>query len=293
MTVYLELALHGCIWGSLYVLGALGLNLIYGVMKVLNIAHGELVMLGAYATYWMVTLTGLSPLVSLVVVAPVFFVVGALIQRTTVMPVVRRSRSVEQLERGTLIAFFAVLVVLQNAALLAFTADFRVVEYLPDPVHVLGVSIAGRRLVVFLASLLITFALYGFLMHTRPGKVIRAVGQDREAAMLLSIDTDRVGMLSFGLGVALAGVAGSLLSLIYVITPNVGLVFTLKAFTIMIVGGLGNVMGNLAAGLVLGVAESLGSFVIGEGYREAFDYVVLLVVVVLVSRGIVRRREVG
>jgi branched-chain amino acid transport system permease protein len=241
----------------------------------------------------MVTLTGLSPLVSLVVVAPVFFVVGALIQRTTVMPVVRRSRSVEQLERGTLIAFFAVLVVLQNAALLAFTADFRVVEYLPDPVHVLGVSIAGRRLVVFLASLLITFALYGFLMHTRPGKVIRAVGQDREAAMLLSIDTDRVGMLSFGLGVALAGVAGSLLSLIYVITPNVGLVFTLKAFTIMIVGGLGNVMGNLAAGLVLGVAESLGSFVIGEGYREAFDYVVLLVVVVLVSRGIVRRREVG
>lgn len=293
MSVYFELALHGGIWGSLYVLGALGLNLIYGVMKVLNIAHGELVMLGAYATYWLFTLAGISPLLGLAITGPVFFLVGTVLHRTTVMPIVRRSQTVEQLERGTLIAFFAVLVILQNGALLAFTADYRVVEYLPEPIMVLGVSVAARRLVVFVASLLITLALYAFLTHTRMGKVIRAVGQDREAAMLLSIDADRVGMVSFGLGVALAGIAGSLLSLIYVVTPSVGLVFTLKAFTIMIVGGLGNVMGNLGAGLVLGVAEAVGAYVIGEGYREAFDYVLLLAVVVLLSRGIVRRRELG
>lgn len=293
MGSYWELVVHGCIWGSLYALAALGLNLIYGVMKILNVAHGELVMLGAYTTFWLFTLTGLSPLVSLVVSGPLFFVGGVALQRLIVTPILRKARTIEALERGTLLAFFAMLVIFQNGAILAFTSDYRVVEYLPQPVAVLGVSIAGRRLVVFGASLFITIGLYAFLMRTRIGKAIRAVAQDREAAMLVSINTDRIGLVSFGLGAALAGMAGTLLSLIYVITPTVGLVFTLKAFTIMIVGGLGNVLGNLAAGVGLGVMESVGGFVVGEGYKELFDYSLLLVVVLVLSYGYLERREVG
>lgn len=293
MASYWELMVHGCVWGSLYALAALGLNLIYGVMKILNVAHGELVMLGAYTTFWLFTLTGLSPLVSLMVAGPLFFLGGAGLQRLIVAPILRRARTIEALERGTLLAFFAVLVILQNGAILAFSSDYRVVEYLPEPVAVLGVNIAGRRLVVFGASLLITIGLYAFLMGTRVGKAIRAVAQDREAAMLLAINADRIGLVSFGLGAALAGMAGTLLSLIYVITPTVGLVFTLKSFTIMIVGGLGNVLANLAAGVALGIMESIGGFVVGEGYKELFDYSLLLLVVLVLSYGYLERREVG
>jgi branched-chain amino acid transport system permease protein len=291
VSIALQLTLFGLVWGGLYALTAHGLNLIYGVMKILNIAHGEFVMLGAYVTFWLLTLAGVSPLVSVFLAGPAAFVLGILVHAAVVQPLMRASTSVVQLEQSTLIVFFGVLMIIQNTALVLWTADYRVVEYLGAPVGWGGVRIAGNRLVVLAASLVVTALLHVFLSRTFTGKAIRAVSQDREAGQLVAIDARAVALVAFGLGAALAGSAGALVAMIYVITPTMGILFTVKAFTVMVIGGFGRVAGTLVAGLCLGVTEAWGAFVLGEGYREAISYVVLVLLILLSSYGWVPGRE--
>lgn len=293
-SIALQLTAFGLVWGGLYALTAHGLNLIYGVMKVLNIAHGEFLMLGAYLTFWLLTLWGIDPLLSLLVVLPVLFLFGAVVHRAVVHPLLGASRgSTLMLEKSTLIAFFGVLMVVQNGALLLWTGDYRVVEYLGQSIHLGPVALAANRLVVLAAAIVVSVLLHLFLHHTFTGKAIRAVSQDREAGMLMAVDASRIALISFGLGAAIGGLAGGLVALIYVITPTMGILFTVKAFTVMVVGGLGRVMGTLGAGLALGVAEAWGSFLLGEGYREAIDYVLLVGIILLVSHGILRGGRVS
>jgi branched-chain amino acid transport system permease protein len=292
LPIALQLTLFGLVWGGLYALTAHGLNLIYGVMKILNIAHGEFLMLGAYVTYWLLTLAGVSPLVSVLVAGPATFVLGLLLHAGVVQPLVRASGgSIVQLEQSTLIVFFGVLMVIQNTALVLWTADYRVVEYLGAPVGWGDVRIAANRLVVLGASLVVTALLHVFLAHTLTGKAIRAISQDREAGLLVAIDARAVALLAFALGTALAGSAGALVAMIYVITPTMGILFTVKAFTVMVVGGFGRVTGTLGAGLLLGVTESWGAFVLGEGYREAISYIVLVLLILFSSYGWIPGRE--
>ena len=292
LPIVLQLTLFGLVWGGLYALTAHGLNLIYGVMKILNIAHGEFVMLGAYTTFWLLTLAGVSPLLSVLLAAPAAFLLGLVVHAVVVAPLVRASRgSVVALEQSTLIAFFGVLMIIQNGALFLWTADYRVVEYLGAPVGWGDVRIAANRLVVLAASVIVTALLHLFLARTYMGKAIRAVSQDREVAMLLAIDARAVALVAFGLGAALAGAAGALVAMIYVFTPTMGILFTVKAFTVMVVGGFGRVTGTLVAGLLLGVTESWGAFALGEGYREAISYVVLVLLILLSSYGWVPGRE--
>jgi branched-chain amino acid transport system permease protein len=290
--IAIQLTLFGLVWGGLYALTAHGLNLIYGVMKILNIAHGEFLMLGAYVTFWLLQLAGVSPLLSVLVAAPATFVLGLVIHALIVQPLVRASAgSIVQLEQSTLIVFFGVLMVIQNLALVLWTADYRVVEYLGGTVGVGPIRIAGNRVVVLVASLVVTTVLHVFLARTFTGKAIRAVSQDREAGLLVAIDARRVALVAFALGAALAGSAGALVAMIYVITPTMGILFTVKAFTVMVVGGFGRVTGTLMAGLLLGVAESWGAFVLGEGYREAISYVVLVLLILFSSYGWIPGRE--
>ena len=292
LPIALQLTLFGLVWGGLYALTAHGLNLIYGVMKILNIAHGEFLMLGAYVTFWLLQLAGFSPLVSVLVAAPGTFLLGLLVHAVVVRPLVRASRgSIVQLEQSTLIVFFGVLMIIQNLALVLWTADYRVVEYLGGPVGWGPIRIAGNRLVVLVASLVVTAALHVFLLRTFTGKAIRAISQDREAGLLVAIDAGKVALVAFGLGAALAGAAGAMVAMIYVITPTMGILFTVKAFTVMVVGGFGRVTGTLMAGLLLGVAESWGAFVLGEGYREAISYVVLVLLILFSSYGWIPGRE--
>ena len=292
LAIALQLTLFGLVWGGLYALTAHGLNLIYGVMKILNIAHGEFVMLGAYTTFWLLTLAGVSPLLSVLLAAPAAFLLGLLIHAVVVSPLVRASGgSVVALEQSTLIVFFGVLMIIQNSALFFWTADYRVVEYLGATVGWGDVRIAANRLVVLAASVIVTALLHLFLARTYMGKAIRAVSQDREVGMLLAIDARAVALVAFGLGAALAGAAGALVAMIYVFTPTMGILFTVKAFTVMVVGGFGRVTGTLVAGLLLGVTESWGAFVLGEGYREAISYVVLVLLILLSSYGWVPGRE--
>ncbi|OFV96078.1 MAG: hypothetical protein A3H28_03600 [Acidobacteria bacterium RIFCSPLOWO2_02_FULL_61_28] len=283
-TTFLQLLLFGVVWGGLYALIATGLNVIYGVMKILNIAHGELLMLGAYMTFWMFTLWNVSPLVSLPLVAVAMFVFGIVIHKTLITPLVAHSASMEAFEYATLIVFFGVLLILQNVALLLWTADYRVISYATEPVSLGPVSVASNRLIVLLVALAVSALMFIGLRYTMLGKAIRAVSQDMTTARLMGVNVKRVGLIGFGIGSALAGIAGSLASTIYVITPTVGLLFTIKAFTVMVVGGLGSQVGILLAGLSLGILESFASFLIGAEYKDLSGYVLLIGFIVWKSR---------
>ena len=276
VTTILQLLLFGVVWGGLYTLIATGLNVIYGVMKILNIAHGELLMLGAYLTFWLFTLWEVSPLLSIPLAGIAMFLLGVGLQKLLVDPIIARSSSIEASESALLIVFFGVLLIIQNVALLLWSADYRIVNYLTDPVHIGALSVATNRLVVVLVALLVTAATYVTLQYTMLGKAIRAVSQDRNTARLMGINVRRIGLIGFGIGSALAGIAGSLASTIYVVTPTVGLLFTIKAFTVMVVGGLGSQIGTLCAGLSLGILESFVGFAIGSDFKDVTGYVLLI-----------------
>ena len=283
-TTILQLLLFGVVWGGLYALIATGLNVIYGVMKILNIAHGELLMLGAYMTFWMFTLWNVSPLVSLPLVAAAMFVFGIVVQKALIGPLVKHSLSLEAFEYATLIVFFGVLLIMQNVALLLWTADYRVISYATDPVTLGPLSVAANRLIVVLVALVLSALMFMGLQYTMLGKAIRAVSQDMSTATLMGVNVKRIGLLGFGIGSALAGIAGCLASTIYVITPSVGLLFTIKAFTVMVVGGLGSQAGTLLAGLALGILESFASYFIGSEYKDLSGYVLLIGFIVWKSR---------
>lgn len=283
-TTFLQLLLFGVVWGGLYALIATGLNVIYGVMKILNIAHGELMMLGAYMTFWMFTLWNISPLVGLPLAAVAMFLFGIVIQKVLIGPLLKHNLSMVAFENATLIVFFAVLLILQNGALLLWSADYRVISYATDPVRLGPLSVAGNRLIVVFVALLASALMYLGLQYTMLGKAIRAVSQDMTTARLMGVNVNRIGLIGFGIGSALAGIAGSLASTIYVITPTVGLLFTIKAFTVMVVGGLGSQGGTLLAGLLLGILESFASFFLGAEYKDLSGYAVLIGFIVWKSR---------
>jgi branched-chain amino acid transport system permease protein len=275
-TTFFQLLLFGVVWGGLYALIALGLNLIFGVMKILNIAHGELLMLGAYLAFWLFTLWHVSPLLTMPIAAVAMCIFGLIIQKLLIDPLAARSRTPAGFENATLIVFFGLLLILQNAAQLAWTADYRSLSYLGEPVRFGEVSVAANRLVVLGVALVLSALMFVLMQRTMLGKAIRAVSQDRDTAKLMGIDVKRIGMVGFGLGSAIAGAAGALASTIYVVTPTIGLLFTIKAFTIMVVGGLGNQFGIFIAGLALGIMESFASFIIGAEFKDATGYVLLI-----------------
>lgn len=284
LNTILQVLLFGVVWGGLYTLIATGLNVIYGVMKILNIAHGELLMLGAYLTFWLFTLWDVSPLLSMPLAAVAMFAFGVIIQKLLIEPLMVRTKTLAAFENATLIIFFGVLLILQNVAMLLWTADYRVLSYLNDPVTLGGLSVAANRLVVAAVALAVSGMMYVGMQYTLVGKAIRAVSEDRDTAKLMGINVKQIGLLGFGIGAALAGTAGSLASTIYVITPTVGLLFTIKAFTVMVVGGLGSQMGILYAGMALGILESAASYILGAEYKDVTGYVLLIGFILWKSR---------
>ena len=284
LNTILQVLLFGVVWGGLYTLIATGLNVIYGVMKILNIAHGELLMLGAYLTFWLFTLWEVSPLLSMPLAALTMFALGVIIQKLLIEPLMARTKSLAAFENATLIIFFGVMLILQNVAMLLWSADYRVFSYLNDPVSIGGLSVAANRLVVVAVALAVSALMHAGLQFTLLGKAIRAVSQDRDTAQLMGINVKQIGLIGFGIGAALAGIAGSLASTIYVITPTVGLLFTIKAFTVMVIGGLGSQMGTLAAGLALGILESSASYIIGSEFKDVTGYILLIGFILWKSR---------
>lgn len=276
----------GLIMGSIYALIAVGLNLIYGTMRLLNIAHGELIMIGAYITYWLYTLYGVSPLVSMILVVCLSAVIGLFICRVVFLPIIKTSKSIAVLESNSLLIFIGISTIFTNVASLLWTADIRGYSYLTGVIKVANVPLMHSRVLAFGISLLVCSLCYVFLQKTMLGKAVRALIQDREASQLVGINNNFIYFLSFGLAFSMAGVAGCLLSMFYEITPFMGMPYTIIAFIVIVLGGLGNILGSLLGGFILGLLETIGVSVTSPGLRPILSYSVFILVILIRPKGI-------
>lgn len=283
---YLQILINGLLLGGLYVIAALGFSLVWGVMNIINLAHGAFIMLGAYITFWLFRLCGIDPFLSIPVSMLALFVLGYLIQRYVINYVVTAQIFM------LLILTFGLDIFIMNLAIAAWTADFRSVtpEYSGSGWQYGLISIAYIRLAIVAVALLLTAALALFLRKTKLGSAIQATSLDREAAQLVGINIGSIYAITFGIGAALAGAAGSLVATTYTISPTMGGPLTLKAFVICILGGLGSVSGVILGGLVLGIAESVGAIVIGPGYQDAVSFLVLVVILIVRPEGLFGRK---
>jgi len=281
-----EVAASGLLLGGLYALMAIGLNVQYGLMRVLNVAHGEFLMLGGYLTFSLYTRMGVDPLVTILMSGPLAFGLGVGIHALLFRRLLRLKRTREELEANSLLISFGLLFILQNVALLAWSADIRGYSYLDRPLAVLGMTFPANRVVAFLVATLLTAALFIFLKRTLAGIAIRALMQDAIGSRLMGLPVARIHALCFGLGAALAAVTGSLMSMLFALTPFVGLQFTVTALVVIILGGLGSMSGSLLGGLLLGVVESLGVHFTAPDLRMVLSYAVLALMLILRPYGL-------
>ncbi len=280
----------GLFTGGMYGLAAVGLALVFGVLKVLNVAHGELLMLGGYISYLAFTGWGLDPFLSLLIVIPAMFLVGLLLERLLFRYVMRQGG--EEKIKNSLLVSFGLALVIQNLALGQFTADDRSIQlaYTGAGLNLAGVSLPYTRLGSLAIALAVILALHFFLRGSQPGKAILATAEDLEAAELAGINIQRVFMLTFALGAALAAIAGTQVVLTYGISPSIGLSWTLKALIVVVLAGTGSILGAFPAGLLLGVVEALSGALLGATYSEVIGLVMFLLVLLVRPQGLFGRQ---
>jgi branched-chain amino acid transport system permease protein len=283
----LQALFSGLLNGGIYALVSIGLTLIFGVMRIINFAHGSLMMLGMYVTYWLFVLAGVDPYLSVLASASALFVVGVLIERVLVDPVL------EAPEHDQLLLTLGISLVVENLALFLWKPDPRTIQvaYLAVAPMVGGVMISGPRVIACVVSVALTAALYAFLKRTDLGKAIRAVAQDREGALTVGIDMRRIYALAFGIGCACVGAAGSLVAPFYAVEPYVGGVFVITAFVVVVLGGMGNFAGALVAALIVGLAESLAAVFIPAAMKQIVMYSIFVVVLLGKPQGLFGARR--
>ncbi len=289
MGFWLELAASGLITGGIYAVVAIGLNLQYGLMRIMNISHGEFLMLGAYFTWLAHTVLDLNPLVSLPLVALALFALGLVVYRLCFRPIARTAPAVEVIEARSLLVGFGLMFLVQNAAYLAWGADLRGYSYLADPVDIAGARFTANRLVVFGFAVAASLALLAVLRWTLIGKAVRAMMQSPTGAQLVGIDTAVLHPVVFGAGLALAGVAGGLLSMVYEISPSMGEPYTVIALIVITLGGLGSALGSLVGGFILGLVEAFGMHFTSPSLKMLLSYSVLVAVLLARPKGLFSR----
>lgn len=281
----------GILVGSIYGLVALGLSLIFGVTKFLNVAHGELLMLGGYACFWAFTLLGADPFVSIPLTLVALFVVGAILYKLVFSRTAKLDD--ETKIKNTMLVAFGISVILQNLAMRFWTADERGVTtaYASQAFEILGVRFPLVKVISLAVAVVFLILLQLFLWKTYTGKAIRATTQNWEAASLMGIDIHKMYLISFALGAALAGAAGTLVTVNYATHPAMGLGWTMKALVVMVLGGLGSIPGALVGGLLLGVTESATSFFINSNFREVAGLLLFLLILIFRPQGLFGIKE--
>lgn len=279
-----QVIVSGILAGALYAMIALGLALIFGVMRVINVAHGTLLMLGAYTTFWLFHLGGVSPLFSLLVSMPLLFLVGVVLQRAFV------DRVVDAPELSSLLLTFGLSIAIANLAQYVWTADYRSVEYLTISVRFAGLALSAARLVSFGLALGITLLAFWVLKFTKIGKAIRATSQSREVALVCGINVPHIYLITFGMAAALAAAGGSLVSIMFSIFPEMGDTYLVRSFVVIVLGGAGNYPGAFVGGLILGVVENLAALLLSAQVAPAVSYALMVLVLLLCPQGLFRGR---
>ena len=277
MDVIPQLFVSTLLLGGIYALIAVGLTLIFGVMRVVNFAYGEFLMLAMYFAFWSFALGGIDPYLTLVVALPLFFAVGWVSYRVIMRPVITASHNAQ------VFTTVGLSIALQNVALVLWTADARFVrtEYYAIVVRIGSAALNLAQIVAFVIAVTFTAALFAFLRFSYTGQVMRATAQDRQASSLMGINTDRIYALTWAVGITCVGAAGVLLSPIYPVYPTAGLQFILIAFVAVVLGGLGDMAGALIAALIVAAVEVAGSYVLGTAWKEML-YLVLFIGILIV-----------
>ncbi len=284
-----DLLLAGTILGGMYALIAMGLTLQYGVARILNLSYGEFLVGAAFGAYWLFTAWQVNPLVGLVLALPAAFAANWLIYRILLVPLVRRAKSRDALEANSILATFGLLFVVQGIALVMFGGQYYSYSYLSIPVSILGSTVALNRLVALLFAAAIGLALYLALTRTRAGTALRAVAADPVAAGLVAIDVRAASAFAFALGGALVAAGGVLVSMFLTFNAAMGVVFTMKALIVVIMGGIGNLLGALVAGLLLGLAETVVARLVDPGLTLAVNFALFLTVLLVRPSGLFGR----
>ena len=282
----LDFLLAGLVIGGIYALIAVGLNLQYGVARVLNLAYGEFLMLAGYAAFWGVTLLGVSPLLTLLVGTPIAFGLSWLLFRFVLHPLLGRTADQGKREIDSILSTFGLLFVLQGVALAAWSGTDRSYSYLSIPVHVFGTVMVANRLLVLIAALLLSAAVFMFLRYSTAGRAMRAIAASPHTAPLVGIDVKHYSALAFALGGALAAIAGILLSTFVGINPTIGAAFTVKALIVIVMGGIGHVVGGLIAALILGLAETMAALLLDPGLVTIINFVIFSIVLLWRPQGL-------
>jgi branched-chain amino acid transport system permease protein len=282
MTVFFQQTLNGVILGSLYMLVALGLSLIFGILEVVNFAHGEFYMVAAFLTLFMMVKLGVPFLVAMLAAMLVMAVFGIVVERVVFRPIVGKP-----MINGMLVSF-GLSIFLMNLALLLFKADPRKIDsgFAHLTITFLGLRVTLERLLALILGVVLVALLYHFIQNTKTGKAMRAVAQDRIAAQLTGVNVFRIYAITFAIGSVLASAAGAMVGAIFLVAPDMGWTVVLKSFIVVILGGFGSIKGVVFASLIIGLVESLGGGYISYAYKDAYPFLLLVLAFLLRPEGL-------
>jgi len=286
----MDIVIIGLLLGGTYALMAMGLQLQYGVARIMNLANGEILIAGAFSTFWFYSATKASPLFALFLVAPAAFALNWAIYRILIYPLVRRAKSQGKLEVDSILATFGISFIAVGILLAIFGGQYLDYSYLSQPIFIFGERYGLNSVVAFLASALLCTALYVWLHKTRAGLALRAVSVNPSASGLVAINVAQTSALAFALGGAVTAVGGSLLSMFLTFDVSLGVVFTLKALVIVILGGVGYIRGTIVASFILGFAETAVATLIDPGLTLAAAYILFMIVLLVRPEGLFGRR---
>jgi branched-chain amino acid transport system permease protein len=287
----MEIIIIGLLLGATYALMAMGLQLQYGVARIMNLANGEMLIAGAFGTFWFYTASNASPFYALIGVIPLAFVINWAIYRVLILPLVRRAKNQGQLEVDCILATFGLSFILVAILLAVFGGEYLSYSYLARPIFILGEPYGLNRVAAFIGSVALCLGLYLWLHRTRAGLALRAVSVNPAAAGLVSINVPRASALAFALGGAVTAAGGVLLSMFLTFDASLGVVFTLKALIIVILGGVSDIRGTILAAFILGLAETTVASLVDPGLTLAAAYLLFMTILLLRPEGLLGRRS--
>ena len=287
----MEIIIIGLLLGATYALMAMGLQLQYGVARIMNLANGEMLIAGAFGTFWFYTASNASPFYALIFVIPLAFAVNWAIYRVLIVPLVRRARNQGQLEVDCILATFGLSFILVGILLAVFGGEYLSYSYLARPIFILGEPYGLNRVAAFIGSITLCLGLYLWLHRTRAGLALRAVSVNPAAAGLVSINVTRASALAFALGGAVTAAGGVLLSMFLTFDASLGVVFTLKALIIVILGGVSDIRGTILAAFILGLAETTVASLVDPGLTLAAAYLLFMAILLVRPEGLLGRRS--